>query len=270
MRVSRRTTVVVGGVALIALAALAVLLLHLHQRAQVRQAAETAAAQAVAATQFDPFIDRLIRVRTAVLGSVTATRSAHEDLLGTIGRAREVRAVENDESPPATVRPVARSTPEPRPSGGLLIGDSVSLGAESCLTPLGYDVDSEVGRQFDVGLQTLEAHSGSGLPDTVVVHLGTNGPFAESGFDDVMAVTGTDRRVVWVTIALPAEGKYAFVDSLNAMIRSKAEAYDNVRVADFAAAVADHPEWMAPDGVHIGGSGCSGFAQVVDRAVTAP
>lgn len=275
MSVSRRTTILASGAILLTVIALAAVMMNLHNRSETQAAADAAAADAVAAAQLDPFVDRLMRVRTAVIGSLTAARSSHESLLRTIGRARDVReaateAESDSDGEAATVRSVARARPEPRPSGGLLIGDSVSLGAESCLAPLGYSVDSEVGRQFDVGLQSLRSHAGNGLPNTVVVHLGTNGPFAESGFDEVMTVTGTDRRVVWVTIALPAEDKYSFADSLNRMIRSKAQNYDNVRIADFAAQAAEHPEWMAPDGVHIGGSGCAGFAEVVDAAVTAP
>jgi hypothetical protein len=159
---------------------------------------------------------------------------------------------------------------QPRDSGGLIVGDSVSLGAQRCLAPLGYRLDSEVGRQFSVGLQRLQVQAAAGLPETVVVHLGTNGPFGADGFTTVMDLLGSAERVVWVTIALPDRSQYAFRDSLNAMIRDMAGDYGNVRVADFAAAAADHPEWFYDDGVHINSAGCAGFANVVNEAVTAP
>lgn len=164
----------------------------------------------------------------------------------------------------------ARLAAQPREPGGLVVGDSVSLGAESCLAPLGYEVDSEVGRQFAVGWQRLKVHAAQGLPDSVVIHLGTNGPFSSGEFQQVMDLMGSQRRVVWVTIHLPAMSQYAFAESLNSMIRDLGAQYDNVRIADFAAAVADHPEWMYGDGIHINGAGCDGFTQVVNEAVTDP
>lgn len=150
------------------------------------------------------------------------------------------------------------------------MGDSVALGAKTCLTPLGYDLDAEVGRQFDAGLDQLRDHAGGGLPDTVVIELGTNGPFGSEGFDEVMALTGSQRRVVWVTIALPDRSQYRFRTSLNNMIVELAADHPNARVADFAAAAARHPEWLYDDGIHLTGAGCAGFAQVVDAAVRDP
>jgi len=157
-----------------------------------------------------------------------------------------------------------------RPSGGLIVGDSVSLGAEQCLTPMGYWLDSEVGRQFPAGLQRLRAQAAQGLPETVVIHLGTNGPFTTAGFQEAMSLVSDRDRVVWVTIALPEQPQYQFRDAMNDLIRQQAARYENVRVADFAAAAAKHPEWFYQDGVHINSAGCAGLAAVVNQAVTAP
>jgi hypothetical protein len=85
-----------------------------------------------------------------------------------------------------------------------------------------------------------------------------------------MSLVGPERRVVWVTIALPARSQYGFVDGLNDMIRNAAAQYDNARIADFARAAAANPSWLAPDGVHIAGPGCDGFTRTVNAAVTQP
>jgi hypothetical protein len=103
-----------------------------------------------------------------------------------------------------------------------------------------------------------------------VVHLGTNGPFGTDGFRQVMDLLGNQRRVVWVTIALPGRSQYAFRDSLNRMITEQGGRYGNVRIADFGAASDQHPEWFYEDGVHINSAGCEGFARIVDDAVTEP
>lgn len=170
----------------------------------------------------------------------------------------------------AQVREARRLAHLQRPSGGLIVGDSVSLGAKSCLTPLDYRLDSEVGRQFTVGLQRIRIQASQGLPDTVVVHLGTNGPFGADGFREVMGILGGQRRVVWVTIALPDRSPYGFRDGLNQMIRGLAAEYPNVRVADFGDQARTHPEWFYDDGVHINSAGCQGYAQIIDGAVTEP
>ncbi len=271
--------------ALLAIAAVAGVLVTRGRLAEQRQAAVVASADAVRATAVDPFLDRLRRVRTVTFESLDAAQSSRMAVMTVIRQEREQQAERERRAAarraaaaaagdttgsPATGGQSGPTAAAPRPSGGLVIGDSVSLGAESCLGPLGYRVDSAVGRQFTTGLDHLRVHASDGLPRSVVIHLGTNGPFTSSGFSEAMALTGDQRRVVWVTIALPPRSQYSFVDSLNDMIRSQAAAYDNVEVADFARAAAQHPEWMAGDGIHINGAGCAGFTQIVDAAVTRP
>ena len=268
--------------ALVALAGVSALLVHRARLAEINRTAAVASADAVTATSVDSFLQLLGKVRTVAFESLDAAKSTRMNVLTAVRteRAEELQRLRRaaareraaDESTTAPNEPggTTATAATRRPSGGLVIGDSVSLGAESCLAPLGYHVDSEVGRQFSVGLDHLRVNAADGLPDTVVLHLGTNGPFSSDGFREAMALTGTQRRVVWVTIALPGRSQYAFVDSLNAMIRSEAAQYDNVRVADWATAAAQHPDWLAGDGIHIGGAGCTGFTQVVDAAVTRP
>lgn len=286
VNVGSRRAIGIGGAVLAVAVAIALVVGLLVQRAraaEVAQAAQSASAEAVTAAGTTDFLDALSRVRTVGFESLDAVRSARMRVLDRIRsaasaeRARiarqeaarsEVTAADSASSSSSggdNAEPPAR-----RPSGGLLIGDSVSLGAQSCLAARGYRVDSEVGRQFSTGLDLLRGHAAGGLPRTVVIHLGTNGPFDSSGFASAMQLVSGVDRVVWVTIALPPAARYSFVDSLNSMIRSQAAAYDNVRVADFAAAAARHPEWLAGDGIHIAGAGCDGFTQVVDAAVTRP
>lgn len=258
-------------------AASATLLVQRARLAELRQSAAVASANAVTAVTAEPLIDRLTLVRTAAWESVDATHAVRSSVLAQIRDER--RAVARQQArkaaraasagTPATTSPAAASN-EPRPSGGLLIGDSVSLGAESCLAQSGYRVDSEVGRQFTTGLDHLRVAAADGLPQTVVLHLGTNGPFSSEGFHEAMSLVGSQRRVVWVTIALPARSQYGFVSDLNDMIRSTAAQYDNARIADFARAAAANPSWLAADGIHIAGPGCDGFTRTVNAAVTQP
>lgn len=281
-----RRAVSIGGAVLAVAVVVALVITALVQRAraaELQQAAQVASADAVTAADSTDVLDTLSAVRTVGFESLDAVRTARMRVMDQIRaaeaaeRARIARQQAQAEAAAAESASSASGTSggggsssEPRPSGGLVIGDSVSLGAESCLAARGYRVDSEVGRQFSTGLDLLRVHAADGLPRTLVIHLGTNGPFDSSGFSSVMQLADGVERVVWVTISLPPASRYSFVDSLNDMIRSQASSYDNVRVADFAAAAARHPEWLAGDGIHIAGAGCDGFTEVVDDAVTRP
>lgn len=252
----------------ISLLASGVLLVRWDRARQVERAAMVASADAAAAvSRTDPLIEQLRLVRDTVADCLAAIRTSTGETLGIIAAARE-RLRRRIAARRAAEQRAKRREAQQRASGGLLIGDSVSLGAERCLEPLGYDLDSEVGRQFTTGLERLRSHAASGLPDTVVVHLGTNGPFGADGFTEVMELTGSQRRVVWVTIALPDLSRYSFADEQNELIRSMAARYDNARVADWAAAADENTDWTA-DGIHLTSSGCEGFADVVDAAVRA-
>lgn len=260
-------------VVVLALAAGAALGVSWFRERAWQERVRSAAADAVLAADADEVLGRVVRARTFGLTSRAAiTRTATTTAL-VIERARREHAREvarRRAARAAREKRERREQRQPRPSGGLLIGDSVALGAKSCLTPLGYELDAEVGRRFDEGLQQLRQHAASGLPDTVVLELGSNGPFDAAGFAEAMALAGSERRVVWVTVALPSDSRYAFRDSLNAMITDLAGDYPNVRVAGFGSAAAAHPEWLFADGVHLNQAGCAGFTEVVDAAVRDP
>jgi len=159
--------------ALLAIAAVAGVLVTRGRLAEQRQAAVVASADAVRATAVDPFLDRLRRVRTVTFESLDAAQSSRMAVMTVIRQEREQQAErerraaarraaaatgDTTESP-ATGGQSGPTAAAPRPSGGLVIGDSVSLGAESCLGPLGYRVDSAVGRQFTTGLDHLRVHA---------------------------------------------------------------------------------------------------------------
>ncbi len=153
-----------------------------------------------------------------------------------------------------------------RERGGLVIGDSVALGAESCLVQRGFQVDAVQSRSFAAGSTALRQKPQSSLPANVVIHLGTNGPFSASDFHAVMSHIGGDRHVTWVTIALPDRDPYGFESSLNSMIKDLAGSYSNTSIADWNRVSQGMGHWFYDDQIHIGAQGCEGFANVVDAA----
>lgn len=173
--------------------------------------------------------------------------------------------------PSAKATPVPEPTAAPTPNTGAditIIGDSVTLAAAPALLETFPDavVDGEVSRSIRVFKGIAEGYAAQGkLRGTVVISLGTNGAISVETARDIMDYLGPDRHVVWVTAAAPhAE----WVPQSNATIAQIAAEYpDRVRVADWAAIAAAHPEHLASDGIHPGGEGGAEYATEVKRAV---
>ena len=84
------------------------------------------------------------------------------------------------------------------------IGDSVLLGAKSCLAKTDVKVHARENRTMRAGASRIEKKAAAGkLPPRVVVALGTNGPFGYKALDRIMRASGPDRAVYWVTTELP-------------------------------------------------------------------
>ncbi len=212
------------------------------------------------ASKKDPFAltrsMRKVRERERLAAEARAARK----------RAAAERAAKEAEAARKAEEKAARRAAKEREAGGLVVGDSVALGAQPCLTEYGFEVDAVQSRSFKAGFAALQGISRSSLPETVVIHLGTNGPFNASQFDDVMEYVGSQRHVVWVTIALPDRDLYSFESSLNDMIKEQAKDYPNVAIADWNQASDGQPAWFAKDLIHINSAGCQAFADVVNKA----
>lgn len=173
-----------------------------------------------------------------------------------------------------TGSPSATASPSPTPSSYdgpvLALGDSVMLGAATCMTPLGIKVDAAESRSFYAGADILTARAEADrLPDRVVVHLGTNGPIATA--DLASLVTALDgHEVYWINVHLPELADYYYADEVNGLLEEQAEMLDNLHVIDWDATAEEHPGWLYSDGTHLTPKGCAGFARMVDDAVRAP
>jgi hypothetical protein len=200
----------------------------------------------------------------------SSERRAHAELKAAKAKAkririREAKATEARKQAKAAEKAevTAKAAASERPRGGLVFGDSVALGAQSCLSARGFSADAVQSRTFAEGFAALQATPRADLPISLVVHLGTNGPFSADDFRAVMAFIGDGHHVTWVTISLPDTGAYAFEGSLNAMIKSMARHYSNTAIADWNRASMDNNHWFYNDMIHINGAGCEGFAETV-------
>ncbi len=154
-----------------------------------------------------------------------------------------------------------------------LVGDSLNVGIEPYLPGLleGWSIRNrnEVGRSTTAGIDVLRAE-GSALAPNVVVSLGTNdrsgnvAAFRES-VRAALQIAGGRRCVVWVNVVVAGE---AF-DPLNGVLEEEAARVANLRVVNWAGMLAEHPEWLAGDGIHGTDMGYAKRAEAVAGAVRA-
>jgi lysophospholipase L1-like esterase len=180
-------------------------------------------------------------------------------LLVVVAVAALFSARRHDESAPRSVGTVA------------LVGDSLNVGVEPYLSGAldGWQIiaDDRVGRQTSEGIEEITAGRAR-LAPYVVVSLGTNDPpgAVETFRHDVARVTrlvGPNRCLVWATIWRDGKPNDAFND----VLRETASANRRLRLVEWAEMVEQHPDWLAPDGLHGSETGYRERARAIAGAV---
>jgi hypothetical protein len=154
------------------------------------------------------------------------------------------------------------------PGGVVAFGDSVMIDAAPALQQLlpGIRVEAVVGEQTDTGLTELAALvAAHALPRAVVFALGTNGEFSSSEFAQLRTLTSGHFLVV-LTVHCPY---CSWTAPDNQVIDSGCAATRHCVVVDWNAVANAHPDWFAPDGVHmaIGGVGAEWYGALVVAAL---
>lgn len=136
--------------------------------------------------------------------------------------------------------------------------------AAGALSYYGFETNAMVCRTMAQGIVWLDDHA-QRLPALVVVALGTNGGVTVGQIDQLLTIVGPRRTLAMVT---PHHGNYAYVPGL---IRSAAQQHPGrILLLDWDRLSADHSDWFAPDGIHLGGAaGIDAFARVVAGALLA-
>lgn len=154
------------------------------------------------------------------------------------------------------------------------LGDSLSVGTAPYLAARlpGY----RVARFHDVGLHAYDAAAyvsahGSSLPGNLVVSAGTNDdPRIVSTFwraaSTIVRLAGPHRCVVWPTIVRPPAIGTSY-DGLNRALTRVAARYPSLVVVDWVGMVAQNPQWLATDGVHVNVAGYRARATAIAAAI---
>jgi peptidoglycan/LPS O-acetylase OafA/YrhL len=172
-----------------------------------------------------------------------------------IGDAQRATIVEDIEAG-NTSTPVAAS-------GIWLTGDSVILGIRNELAKnheIGL-VNARVGRQAPELLKEI-THDLANAPDgPVVLNLGNNNALNKEEVTSILELLRDRERVIVVNTAVPRPWR----DGNNEIISEVASSYSNVTVVDWAQVSDGHPEYFAPDGVHLVPTGVAVYVAEISR-----
>ena len=146
-----------------------------------------------------------------------------------------------------------------------LTGDSVILGIRTALSeirPL-LVVNARVGRGAPELLQEMGRDLEKAAGSTVVMDLGNNDLLTEDTVRAIFVLVKESSKVVVVNTAVPRP----YRDANNSLIAEIAPQYSNVKVVDWNSISDGHPEYFAPDGVHLVPTGVSAYVMAIDEAL---
>ena len=146
-----------------------------------------------------------------------------------------------------------------------LTGDSVILGIRNSLAeirPL-LVVNARVGRAAPELLQEMSRDLEKAAGSTIVMDLGNNDLLTEETVRAIFELAKESPKIVVVNTAVPRP----YRDANNELLAELAAQYPNVRIVDWNALSDGHPEYFAPDGVHLIPTGVSAYVMAIDEAL---
>jgi len=170
-----------------------------------------------------------------------------------ISNQREAEFKESFNEPPIPI--VTTDT------GIWLTGDSVILGIRSVLSeqfPLSL-INARVGRQADELLVEILHDLPNSPTGPVVLNLGNNGALQNDQVVAIFEALKEREQVVIVDTAVPRPWR----DQNNELIASISSRYSNVDLVKWHEISIGHPEYFAPDGVHLVGAGVTVYVQSI-------
>jgi len=144
-------------------------------------------------------------------------------------------------------------------------GDSVILGIRYELgdqRSIGL-INARVGRQVPELLEVLKRDKLSVGDSPIIFNLGNNNALTRTQVAEVFAEVANQSQIVVVNTAVPRPWR----DSNNALIAELAAQNAKVRIVDWAAISNGHPEYFAPDGVHLQPAGIRVYVAAILEAL---
>lgn len=146
-------------------------------------------------------------------------------------------------------------------------GDSVLLAGSKGLTEIfpKMVVDGEVGRQLKDSPPLLQTLKDKGeLNDTVLLSLGTNGPFNQDDFAQIMNILGDKHQVFVLNTHVPTR---RWQNDVNSTLDTVAKEYKNVHLIDWYGYSNTHPDWFYDDQVHPNEGGSIHYCSLIAKEI---
>ena len=192
---------------------------------------------------------------TAVLSALVLAVTVISGRAVVIGEREQAAIVEEIES--------ANSPIATNGAGIWLTGDSVILGIKSVLAesyPVGL-INARVGRQAPELLSEITRDISGAPTGPVVLNMGNNNALTEDQVVKVLEALQEQSKVILVNTAVPRPWR----DQNNDLISQVSARFSNVKVVDWAAVSEGHPEYFAPDGVHLVPTGIEVYVAEIAR-----
>ncbi len=147
----------------------------------------------------------------------------------------------------------------------LAIGDSVMIDIATSLHKVfpTITIDGKIGRQVSQAVKLAPNYASFNQSNNaIIIQLGTNGYFTNDQIDTLLAAFAhADIYLVNTRVPRSWEGK------VNASLLQKSEEHENITLIDWHAAALNHPEYFAPDGVHLEKKGVEVLTNLIQQSI---
>ncbi|SCX70107.1 acyltransferase family protein [Lysinibacillus fusiformis] len=147
----------------------------------------------------------------------------------------------------------------------LAIGDSVMIDIATSLHKVfpNITIDGKIGRQVSQAVKLAPNYASFNQSNNaIIIQLGTNGYFTNDQIDTLLAAfANADIYLVNTRVPRSWEGK------VNASLLQKSEEHENITLIDWHAAALNHPEYFAPDGVHLEKKGVEVLTNLIQQSI---
>ena len=184
------------------------------------------------------------------IGSLVSVRAIH------ISQQQRIRLEASLSAKPSEIKTAT--------TGGLWVtGDSVILGIRSVL---GENhsialINARIGRQAPELLDVMVHDKAQVAGSTVVFDFGNNNSLTREQVVAIFDVVKDQPKIIVVNTAVPRPWR----DSNNALLADVARKYAHVTIIDWNAISQGHPEYFAPDGVHLVPVGVSVYVAEIEK-----
>jgi hypothetical protein len=157
------------------------------------------------------------------------------------------------------------SVSEKTADGLWVTGDSVILGIRSKLSESRSIslINARIGRQAPELLSVILHDKASAVEAPIIFNLGNNNALTREQTTSIFEAIKDQPRAIVVNTAVPRPWR----EGNNSLIAEIAAQYPTVRIVDWNSISEGHPEYFAPDGVHLVPTGVDVFVYHILRAL---